>query len=204
MPRTVKGKKRFPYRILLIPEDNRPPVPVSKRARHGTALWKYRAIYNVKMLLTIQIEKASRRAKWKWYQYYSVRGYGAPGVSEFVCPFSGMIAKTINQEEAASVRKYWVECAGKSREILEWLELLDPQLYTRELNHFLLRLVFLRPNQREREGYIAVNPFQKPKPWRELSTTTSDTQQLDGQCSRQPRRITESRFAKSRSARIAA
>jgi hypothetical protein len=204
MPRTVKGKKRFPYRILLVPEEAKPPVPITKRARQGTALWKHRAIYNVKMLLTVQIKKASRRARWKWYQYYSVRGYGAPEITEFICPFSGMIAKTINQEEAASVRKYWVECAKKSREILEWIELLDPQLYTRELNHFILRLVFLKPNQREYEEYIAINPFQKPKPWRELSSTTSDTQQLDGRCSLQPRLTTESHFAKSHSARIAA
>ena len=58
------------------------------------------------MKLEIQIEKASNKAKYTWFKFYAVRGYGAPGVCEFICPYSGMIAKTVNPEQAASLRRY--------------------------------------------------------------------------------------------------
>jgi hypothetical protein len=127
------------------------------------------------MMLSIQIHKASRRAKWKWYQFYSVRGYGASGRLEFICPYSGMIASTVQQEEAVSVRKYWASCAAKSRQILDWLESLPPQRYTKELNHYLLRLIVIQFQQREMDEWTAANPFQKPKLWREQQSITKNT-----------------------------
>jgi hypothetical protein len=161
------------------------------------------AMYNVKMLLTIQIKRASRRAGWKWYQYYSVRGYGAPGVNEFVCPYSGMVAKTINQEEAASVRRYWAACAATSREVLEWLELLPTHQYTRELNRFLLRLVVVTTRQREIKKYKESHPIEDSKPWRELLSTTSSIPQLDGLSSRQAKPTIELRSVGKHYVRIA-
>jgi hypothetical protein len=114
MARTVKGKVRFPFRITLVPPDR----PAPKQPWIGSHQWKHRAFYNIKMKLSIQIEKASNRAKWKWYKFYSVRGYGAPGRLEFICPYSGMTAKTLHQDEAACARRYWASCAKKSKEIL--------------------------------------------------------------------------------------
>jgi len=199
--RTIKGRTRFPYRIVLVPKEG-PPVP-SKKYEIGTQRWKHRAMYNVKMRLTIQAEAASRRTRWKWYQFYSVRGYGASSTCEFVCPYSGMIAKTINQEEAASIRKYWVTCAAKTREVLEWLELLPIHQYTRELNHFLLRMILIPAGQRQLEEYMNAHPFNETKPWRELSSTTSNIRQLDGRFSRQAKQITELHFAEKHFAPIA-
>jgi myo-inositol catabolism protein IolC len=122
----------------------------------------------MKMKLSIQVEKASNRAKWKWYKFYFVRGYGAPGRLEFVCPYSGMIAKTIEQEEAASVRRYWSSCARKSQEILDWLESIDPHRYTTELNAYLLRTIVTVYSIREIEKYQQQNPFEQPRPWQEV------------------------------------
>lgn len=161
MARTVKGKTRFPFRITLVPPDRPDPKP----PWIGSHQWKYRAIYNIKMKLSIQIEKASNRAKWKWYKFYSVRGYGAPGRLEFICPYSGMIAKTIRQDEAASVRKYWASCAKKSKQILDWLGGLHPERYSPGLNSYLLRLIVVSYGTREIEAYQRENPFINPKPW---------------------------------------
>lgn len=155
MPRTVKGKTRFPFRITILPAERPKPNPPWV----GSSRWKRRAIYTMKMKLSIQIEKASRRAGLKWFSFYSVRGYGAPGVCEFVCPYSGMIAKTINQEEAASVRRYWALCADKSREILEWLCRLDQSMYSAELHRYLLRIIVVPYGAREIRLYESSNPF---------------------------------------------
>jgi len=87
--------------------------------------------------------------------------------------------------------------------VVEWLELLPPHQYTRELNHFLLKLILIPSGQRQLEEYMAAHPFDDPKPWRELSSTTSNILQLDGHCSRQTKRITELRSAESLSAPIA-
>lgn len=187
MARTVKGKTRFPYKIVLVPREQ----AAKKRLHVGTQKWKYRAIYNIRMMLSIQIQKASRRAKWKWYQFYSVRGYGAPGRLEFICPYSGMIASTVQQEEAASVRKYWASCAAKSRRILDWLEALPPQRYTKELNHYLLRLIVIQFQQREMDEWTATNPFQKPKLWREEQSTTKDIRQQGGRSLQLPKQTIE-------------
>lgn len=187
MARTVKGKTRFPYKIVLVPREQ----VAEKRPHVGTQRWKYRAIYNIKMMLSIQAHKASRRVKWKWYQFYSVRGYAAPGRLEFICPYSGMIATRVEQEQVASVRKYWADCAAKSRQILAWLEQLPPQRYTRELNHYLLRLIVVPYQQREIDEWTENNPFQKPKLWREQQSTTSNTVQLAGPCLRPLKPITE-------------
>jgi hypothetical protein len=176
LARTFKGKTRFPYRILIVPKDQ----PAKPKPYVGTQQWKYRALYNIKMMLSIQIHKASRRAKWKWYQFYAVRGYGAPGGLEFVCPVSGMIATPIRQEQAVSPRKYWASCAAKSKLILKWLDSFPPQRYTKELNHYLLRLIVITYGQREIDEYTELNPFTKPKLWQEQFSTTSDTPRQDG------------------------
>lgn len=164
MARTVKGRKRFPFRITIVPVEDAAP----KKPWIGTHRWKHRAIYNMKMKLSIQIEKASAKAKYKWYKFYSVRGYGAPGRLEFVCPYSGMIASTVFPEEAASLRKYWSVCAVKSKEILDWLSSLDPARYSAKLNTYLLRTIVVPYNIREIEQYRKKYPFQEAKPWQKL------------------------------------
>jgi hypothetical protein len=120
------------------------------------------------MKLAIQVEKASNRAKYDWFKFYAVRGYGAPDMTEFICPYSGMIAKTVKPEEAASVRRYWVGCAKKSREILNWLSSLDPARYSTGLNSYLLRAIVTTYNIREIEEYQAKHPFESTKPWQKL------------------------------------
>ena len=162
--RTAKGRTRFPFKIILVPPDQ----PAPKAPWVGTHRWKHRAIYNIKMKLAIQIEKASNKASLDWFKFYVVRGYGAPGASEFICPYSGMIAKTINPREAASLRRYWVGCARKSREILNWLSLLDPARYSAELNSYLLRTIVTTYNIREIKEYQAEHPFESAKPWQKL------------------------------------
>ena len=162
--RTTKGRTRFPFKIILVPPDR----PAPKAPWAGTHKWKHRAIYNIKMELAIQVEKASNRAKYDWFKFYSVRGYGAPGIAEFICPYSGMIAKTIKPEEAASMRKYWVGCAKKSREMLNWLSSLDPARYSTGLNSYLLRTIVTTYNIREIEEYQAKYPFESAKPWQKL------------------------------------
>lgn len=164
VPRTVKGKTRFPFRIILVPPDQ----PAPKAPWIGTHRWKHRAIYNIKMKLEVQIEKASNRAKYSWFKLYAVRGYGAPGVCEFICPYSGMVAKTVEPEQAASLRKYWAQCAKKSREILDWLSLLDPARYSADLNSYLLRTIVITYNIREVKKYQAQHSFEAPKPWQNL------------------------------------
>lgn len=161
MPRTVKGRTSFPFRIIIVPPDQ----PAPKPPWIGTHRWKARAIYSMKMKLSIQAEKASNRASFKWYKFYSVRGYGAPVSSEFICSYSGMVAKTIEPQEAISFKRYWADCAAKSREILDWLNSLDPAMYSANLNSYLLRLIVVPYGIREIEKYRKQNPFQEIKPW---------------------------------------
>lgn len=134
----------------------------------GSCQWKYRALYLIKMYLAIQATKASAKANYRWYKFYWVREYGAPLPGEFICPYSGMVAKTVRQSEAKHVRRYWAECARKTREILEWLDQLDPQRYTAELNHYLRWLVIIPPTMKECKEYEEANPFRKPRQWLEL------------------------------------
>ena len=162
--RTTKGKTRFPFKITLVPLDQ----PAPKAPWVGTHRWKHRAIYNIKMKLEIQIEKASNRAGYNWFKLYAVRGYGAPGASEFICPYSGMVARTVEPEQAASLRRYWAQCARKSREILDWLNLLDPARYSAALNSYLLRTIVITYNIREIKKYRAQHCFEAPRPWQEL------------------------------------
>lgn len=166
--RTLKGRKRFQFRITLLDQSSEP----LRKPWVGTNRWKHKAMYNIKMYLSIQAEKASNRVAWNWRKYYGVRGYGAPNTLEFMCPFSGMAAKTIRQEEAVIFRKYWANCATKSREIVRWLDSVPPQKYSRELNHYLLRLVIFIPNIREREKYQKRNPYKQVGQWQELQSTT--------------------------------
>lgn len=156
MARTFAGKTRFQFRITLAPADAAPP----RKPWVGTGGWKRRAIYLIRMKLTIQIEKAANRTAWEWYKFYSVRGYGVPGRLEFICPYSGMVAKTLEQEEAVSARKYWGICARKSREILAWLDKITPSRYSKELHVYLLRLIVVPYNKREIDGYCLANPFE--------------------------------------------
>jgi hypothetical protein len=162
--RTVQGKTRFPFKITLVPLDR----PAPKTPWVGTHRWKYRAIYNIKMKLEIQIEKASNKANYDWFKFYAVRGYGAPGVCEFICPYSGMIAKTIEPEQAASLRRYWAQCAKKSGELLDWLSHLDPARYSAGLNSYLLRAIVITYNIREVKKYQAQYPFEASRSWQEL------------------------------------
>lgn len=162
--RTTKGRTRFPFKITLVPLDQ----PAPRTPWIGTHRWKHRAIYNMKMKLTMQIEKASNRAKYDWFKFYGVRGYGAPNASEFICPYSGMIAKTVRPEQAAFVRKYWAQCAKKSCEILDWLGSLDPARYSTKLNSYLLRTIVTTYNIREIRKYQAQNSFEEAKPWQKL------------------------------------
>ena len=162
--RTTKGRTRFPFKITLVPLDQ----PAPKAPWIGTHRWKHRAIYNIKMKLEIQIEKASNKTKYTWFKFYAVRGYGAPGVCEFICPYSGMIAKTVNPEQAASLRRYWAQCAKKSREILDWLSRLDPARYSAELNSYLLRTIVITYNIREINKYRSQHLFEETRPWQEL------------------------------------
>lgn len=164
MARTVKGKTRFPFKIIIVPAGE----PANKRPWIGTHRWKHRAIYSIKMKLSIQIKKASIRAKYKWDKFYSVRGYGAPGRLEFICPYSGMTASTVAPEEAASFRRYWSLCAAKSTEILNWLNSVDPQVYSSRLHSYLLRLIVVTYNIREIREYEEAHPFQDAKPWQKL------------------------------------
>lgn len=164
MARTVKGRSRFPFKVVLVPRDRPAPRP----PWIGTNRWKHRAVYNMKMKLFIQIEKASNRANWQWYRFYSVRGYGAPGRLEFICPYSGMVAKTIQQEEASRLRRYWANCARKSQEILDWLESINTDSYTVELNSYLLRIIVVVYNIREIKNYEQKKPFIELKPWQEV------------------------------------
>ena len=164
MARTAKGKTRFPFKITLVSPDQ----PAPKAPWIGTHRWKHRAIYNIKMKLAIQVKKASNKAKCDWFKFYAVRGYGSPGMAEFICPYSGMIAKTVKPEEAASIRRYCVECARKSREILDWLSSLDPAGYSTGLNSYLLRTIVTTYNVREIEEYQTEYPFESAKPWQKL------------------------------------
>lgn len=162
--RTVKGRDRFQFRIILVPPDH----STAASSWVGSCRWKHRAIHLMKMYLSIQAKKALSKANHKWYKFYWVYGYGAPLSGEFICPYSGMVAKTINQREAMYIRRYWVECSRKTSEVLEWINKLDPQKYTAELNHYLRRMIILPPNMRELMEYEAANPFKKPRQWQEL------------------------------------
>ena len=155
--RTTKGKSRFPFKITLVPDDQ----PAPKAPWIGTYKWKCQAIYSTKMKLAIQIEKASNRAKNEWFKFYAVRGYGAPGICEFICPYSGMVAKTISPVEAASLRKYWAKCADKSREILSWLDSLDPARYSVELNSYISKIIVITYNIREIKKYRSQYPITR-------------------------------------------
>lgn len=161
--RTVKGKERFPFRITILPAERPEPKPPWV----GTRGWKLRAIYLIKMKLSIQAEKASNRARWQWFKFYYVSGYGAPGSSEFICPYSGMVAKALSQEEAVFARRYWATCASKSREILRWLSELDPSRYSVDLHVYLLRTIVTTYNAREMEKYGRLNSFAAVEPWQE-------------------------------------
>lgn len=164
LARTVKGRERFPFKITIVSPDQ----PAPREPWIGTHRWKHRAIYNMKMKLSIQIEKASNKSRYQWYKLYSVRGYGAPGNSEFICPYSGMVAKTVDPEEAVSLRKYWACCARKSKEILDWLDQLDPARYSADLNSYLLRVIVATGNIREITKYQKHHPFQEAKSWQKL------------------------------------
>lgn len=164
MARTVKDKKRFPFKIAIVPVEE----SSQKAPWIGTHRWKHKAMYNIKMKLSIQIEKASIRAKYKWYKFYFVRGYGAPGRLEFICPYSGMVASTISQEEAASLRRYWSICASKSKQILDWLDNLDVARYSAKLHTYLLRTIVISYNIREINEYKKLHPEIEAKPWQNL------------------------------------
>lgn len=79
-----------------------------------------------------------------------------------------MIAKTINQEEAACFRRYWSVCSKKTAEILNWLNTINVSSYSKELNHYLIRLIVVKFSIREQKTYQKIYPFTQGKQWVEL------------------------------------
>jgi len=157
------GAKSFPYKITLISRER---VKQEKKPWIGTNQWRHRALHTIRMKFWFQLEKAKRRAAFIWYKFYTVRGYGAPGRLEFICPVSGMVAKTIQQQEAISHRKYWIDCARKSQEILLWLDGVEVNRYNAKTHSFLLSLLVVKdPILREVKAYEKKTPFIASRPW---------------------------------------
>jgi hypothetical protein len=111
----------------------------------GSGRWKRRAIYLTRMKFYFQAKKALIRSRFCWYKFYAVRGYGAPGSLEFICPYTGMTAKTIEQDQAASIQVYWLKCHKRSIEVVDWLDSIDESRYNSIINSFLLRLIVTDP-----------------------------------------------------------
>lgn len=160
----------FPYKITLLPRGFQKQ---EKRRVVGANQWRHRAIHSIRMKFWYQEQKARRRAQSAWYKFYSVTRYGAPGRLEFICPFTGMVAKTIQQEEAISHRKYWIDCASTSADILKWLDEVDPNRYTSGVHSYLLSLLVVRPPiLREVAAYENLHPFTPKKPWQTTRGTS--------------------------------
>lgn len=138
----------------------------------------------MKMYFYYQVRRAERRARYKWYKFYAVSRYGAPGRLEFICPETGMVAKTIEQDEAASYRRYWRICATKSAEILQWLNSIDEERYNNEVHSRLIRLLITGPPiMREATVYQEEHPFVPAKQWQESFvnfTSAKNTINTDG------------------------
>lgn len=165
MGRRRVGAKTFPFRIAIVPGGQFRPVrlPVI-----NTSAWKAKAHHSIRMRFWYQAKKAQIRARFKWYKFYSVNGYGSPGRLEFICPESGMVAKTVNQLEAASFRKYWIDCYKKSIEIVRWLDSIDISDYNFDLHSYLIKLLIVKnPILREVRVYNSRYPFKPARQWQE-------------------------------------
>lgn len=163
MARKKPGAEFFPFKITLL---SRETAQTEKPRWVGANQWRHLAIYSIRMKFWYQARKAKLRSQYKWYKYYTVTRYGAPGRLEFICPESGMVAKTIHQDDALLHRIYWTECAKKSQEIVQWLDSIDHNRYTSAVHSYLLSLLIVKPPiLREVAAYEAVRPFKKPKPW---------------------------------------
>jgi hypothetical protein len=155
--RKFPGKRRFPYKISILEAPN-PLEPASVIQRRGGGRWRARALHSIKMALWIQVRKATHRSANGWMSFAVVTGYGAPGVGEFFCPYSYMVAKPVEKSQAILFRRYWVICARKSQEVLDWLNSIDPSAYNQTLHRFLKRLIVVEYNQREISLYESTNP----------------------------------------------
>ena len=155
--RKSPGKRRFPYKITILEAPN-PLEPVRVIRRRGSDRWRARALHNIKMALWIQVAKATHRSSNGWMSFAVVTGYGAPAVGEFLCPYSYMVARPAKKSEAIFFRRYWVICARKSQEVLDWLNLIDPSTYSQTLHRFLKKLIVIDYNQREISLYESKNP----------------------------------------------
>lgn len=163
MARKRKDATAFAFKITLLP---RHVIKEQKKPWIGTNQWRHRAIHSIRMKFWYQVGKAKRRSEFVWYKFYTVTRYGAPGRLEFICPESGMVAKTIQQQEAISHRRYWAECARKSQQIVEWLDHLDPNRYNPGIHSYLLSLLVVKdPKLREVKVYEESRPFTPRKPW---------------------------------------
>lgn len=162
MPRKYRNASRFQFKIVVKPRNAAPEA----KPWIGTGQWKHRAIYLTRMRFWCQAKKALIRSRFSWYKFYAVFGYEAPSEIEFICPYTGMVATTVLQCEAASFRKYWLDCYSKSVEIINWLDTLDKGRYTKELNSYLLQLIVVKPPiLSERKRYESEFQFKETKPW---------------------------------------
>ena len=169
MPRKYKGEKYFPFKITVVP---RKPFK-TKKPWIGTNQWRRRAIHTARMLFWYQAKKALIKAEQSWYKFYVGDRYGAPGRLEFICPIYGLAVTTITQEEAVSFRKYWSDCAKTSSLVVEWLDRVDSNKYTKEIHSFLYTLLITKPPiMREVKNYQKLFPFKTVKPWQQTEGTS--------------------------------
>lgn len=136
MARKYAGKERWAFKIVLTEKDEKP-----KQVYFGTARWRGRALFRMKMLLYFQIVKARIRLSQKWWTYSCSVRYGAPGRLEKIDPESGLVLSCIQQHEAIVCRRYWFHCFDKSEEIFCWLHQINEEDYSPWLHFFLLRLI---------------------------------------------------------------
>jgi hypothetical protein len=121
---------------------------------HESDRWRAIRHEDAIMFFVFQILRLKQQIKRPWYCYYKVTGYGAPGHKEFLCPFTFMRARTIEESQAVAYRMWYARCIEKSRLILNWLLHLEPTEYTEDLHHYLLRLlIFPRPTSYQVDAY---------------------------------------------------
>jgi len=112
-----------------------------KETYFGTARWRGRALFRMKMLLYFQIVKSRIRLSQQWWTYSCSFRYGAPGRLERIDAESGLAVSCIQQNEAIACRRYWFNCLEKSEEIFCWLCQINEDDYSPWLHFFLLRLI---------------------------------------------------------------
>ena len=144
MARKYNKNKPFPYRIKIFDSATYEQELVRRKESKMRMVveaigWKQKALDRTRMRFTYQISKMRQQIKRRWYCYYYVFDYGAPGRLEFLCSQTSMRAKRIDESDAFFYRTYYAKCANASQLILDWLKQLDPFEYTFELHQYLLR-----------------------------------------------------------------